>query len=175
MADTNINCPKCHEIDKVTKVSAIVARETTTTSGTTRTYVPTKDSGYWDSAAYSETHTSNLAKSLLPPKKPQISTSSLAGFLIAGLVLICLGSSTNLGKGVSPLGYAVIFFALFLMVLGLLSYNGKAKEIRDMLPRWEKAMERWNQLYYCGRDETIFNPYDGTSTSIENLEKYLYS
>lgn len=40
--------------------------------------------------------------------------------------------------------------------------------------QWEKAMERWNKLYYCGRDDCVFLPGTNTSAPITDMYKYLY-
>lgn len=55
--------------------------------------------------------------------------------------------------------------------------NYKAKKAiydRDDLPRWQRARERWEQLYFCLRDETVFIPSENKAVSVEDMEKYLY-
>jgi flavin-dependent dehydrogenase len=39
---------------------------------------------------------------------------------------------------------------------------------------WERAMERWNQLYYCARDDCVFIPGENTSAPISKMKEYLY-
>jgi hypothetical protein len=45
---------------------------------------------------------------------------------------------------------------------------------RDDLPRWQRAKARWDQLYFCMRDETVFIPSENKAISADNMEKYLY-
>lgn len=45
---------------------------------------------------------------------------------------------------------------------------------RDEMPRWRRAKERWEQLYYCMRDETVFIPAENKAVSVEDIEKYLH-
>lgn len=45
---------------------------------------------------------------------------------------------------------------------------------RDELPRWQRAKERWEQLYYCMRDETVFIPAENKAVAAEDMVKYLY-
>jgi len=55
--------------------------------------------------------------------------------------------------------------------------NYRAKNViheRDELPRWQRAKERWEQLYYCMRDETIFIPAENKAIRVNDMEKYLY-
>jgi predicted RNA-binding Zn-ribbon protein involved in translation (DUF1610 family) len=40
--------------------------------------------------------------------------------------------------------------------------------------RWKRAMERWNRLYYCGRDDCIFLPGNDTYAPITQMKEYLY-
>jgi len=50
----------------------------------------------------------------------------------------------------------------------------KAAYDSEDLPRWQRAMERWSQLYYCMRDETIFIPAENRAIKADDMEKYLY-
>jgi len=45
---------------------------------------------------------------------------------------------------------------------------------RDEMPRWQRAKERWDQLYYCMRDETVFIPAENKAVAAEDMVKYLY-
>lgn len=50
----------------------------------------------------------------------------------------------------------------------------KAIYDRDELPRWQRAKERWEQLYYCMRDETVFIPAENKAIATDDMVKYLY-
>ena len=39
---------------------------------------------------------------------------------------------------------------------------------------WEHAMDNWNNLYFCHRDDCVFVPGKGTYAPIEEYDKYLY-
>jgi len=45
---------------------------------------------------------------------------------------------------------------------------------RDDLPRWKRAKERWELLYYCMRDETVFIPAENKAIRADDMEKYLF-
>jgi hypothetical protein len=56
--------------------------------------------------------------------------------------------------------------------------NYKSKKAiydQDDLPRWQRAKERWDQLYFCMRDETVFIPSENKAVNVEDMEKYLYN
>lgn len=44
----------------------------------------------------------------------------------------------------------------------------------DELPRWQRAKARWEQLFYCLRDETLFIPAENKAIKADDMEKYLY-
>ena len=44
----------------------------------------------------------------------------------------------------------------------------------DGLRQWERAMDRWNKLYYCGRDDCVFVLGSNTSAPVEEMMDYLY-
>ncbi|MBE0671428.1 MAG: hypothetical protein IH588_12630 [Anaerolineales bacterium] len=45
---------------------------------------------------------------------------------------------------------------------------------RDEMPRWQAAKNRWDQLYYCLRDETVFIPSENKAVTLDDMVKYLY-
>lgn len=47
-------------------------------------------------------------------------------------------------------------------------------ENQQHLEPWEKAIQRWDNLYYCQRDDCVFVPDEGTWASVTNMEEYLY-
>jgi hypothetical protein len=53
-------------------------------------------------------------------------------------------------------------------------HEKKAMFERDEKPRWQAAKARWEQLYYCMRDETIFIPEEMRAVRADDIQKYLY-
>lgn len=56
--------------------------------------------------------------------------------------------------------------------------NYKDKKVtwdRDEMPRWQAAKNRWDQLYYCMRDETVFIPSENKAVALDDMVKYLYN
>ncbi len=52
----------------------------------------------------------------------------------------------------------------------------QSRQVQSTIPRWTQAYNRWNQLYYCARDDTVFNPDNGgISMMISDMFLYLYS
>jgi predicted RNA-binding Zn-ribbon protein involved in translation (DUF1610 family) len=44
----------------------------------------------------------------------------------------------------------------------------------EWINRWNTAMGRWNQLYYCNRDDCVFLPGTHTHAPVVNMVEYLY-
>ena len=53
-------------------------------------------------------------------------------------------------------------------------YKEEHDEWSAAVAEWERAMERWNRLYYCSRCDGVFIPGEGILTPVEELEEALY-
>jgi hypothetical protein len=40
---------------------------------------------------------------------------------------------------------------------------------------WQGAIDRWNKLYYCHRDDCIFIPEEGSCAPLSKIHEYLYT
>ena len=63
--------------------------------------------------------------------------------------------------GVFGLGAPVIlFYLLFKFYL-----NPRQKEYNEKIrPVWDRKLQEWNALYYCSRDDCVFNPAQETAS-----------
>ncbi len=50
----------------------------------------------------------------------------------------------------------------------------RAVKVVDQMPKWEMAMVRWNNLYYCARDDGIFDPEENIFVSTNQMIDYIY-
>lgn len=48
--------------------------------------------------------------------------------------------------------------------------NGLSVQAR---PAWEKAMQKWNELY-CGRGDCVFDPATGVVAPADRMNELLY-
>jgi predicted RNA-binding Zn-ribbon protein involved in translation (DUF1610 family) len=82
-------------------------------------------------------------------------------------------------------GAAVIALGIYLLIqsgknkrLQLAEYQrlvqGEIAEHQRIQGDWKKAMERWDRLYYCGRDDCVFIPGENSSASISKMKEYLF-
>ncbi|MBN2149127.1 MAG: hypothetical protein JW726_17205 [Anaerolineales bacterium] len=91
----------------------------------------------------------------------------------------------------APIALVVVCIAgIALLILALLLYGGvllKRRFEREMvdyrtrqvqwqkedLPHWQRSMERWEALYYCMRDETLFIPGEGKAIPLDRMMEYI--
>lgn len=192
-----LRCPRCSSNDQVQKVSAIVASQTQEISGgswETQVYVDKKGKKHTEDhyTPYSGTQMSVLAQRLSPPEKPDAGFSTgiiiAIGFLMVAGVCGLLGLFTIMSSSLSVALADASFYVLCITptfvfgVLGILlflvssiSHREKVTQVKQVeIPRWEKAMRRWEQLYYCYRDDNIFIPHENVSVAVPQMKTYIY-
>ncbi len=170
-------CPICQRNDRVEKVSGIVARNTNPLSG--------------------GLSTTALAQALTPPSlepsppAPDSPTYKAAfrtyrrargwgiGLLIFSLLFSCILFAVN------PLaGFLIMmitgWISIFLIVWSARK-TSKLKKGFDILwakwraseKAWRVAMNRWQKLYYCSRDDVVFIPGEGRAVPPNRMSELL--
>jgi hypothetical protein len=150
-------CPKCSKDDQVQKVSAI----------------------YSNGIIRGETSTAqtNLSKTLAPPTRPPIKSNSNAFVWIFLVVVACSALSLTWGEEIANyVAGAVFFLALF----GLFGYfsrivkKSKEEDDRASLLWQNTVLKNWNELYYCYRDDCVFDPNSRKSVPPHNMNQLLF-
>jgi len=153
-------CPVCHQADQVKTVPAAYE------SGVTR---------------------------LGPPAMP-VARVGMINYVIVGFFLVGFGSffilvlsGTN-GYGSWPTAVQVtqavitilaICTALVLSLIALLRVVSGDMKSQELLPAYDQALENWRRLYYCKREDIVFDPQtnktisDGTLKSLISVEDNL--
>jgi hypothetical protein len=162
-------CPICGKDDQVQKVSAIVSGGSNVSSysgvAPSINYTDGKV-GYGTSViSGSMLSSTNLAWKLARPTKPN--EPGVSGKVILGVVL-AMSFACFIPIAMENQWWP-IFIGLFLFVVGfILIVKGNeekqkaADEYKKKLKVWEKETEEWKKLYYCHRDDVMFNPETGT-------------
>jgi hypothetical protein len=115
--------------------------------------------------------------------------------VISGAVFLATGLCGGLSASISTEDEVCFSVSLIALLAGILMFifavpgekranESKRKQLMDKIEEmrlqhqqemdaWDKAMSRWNQLYYCGRDDCVFIPGAGTSAPPVNIKEYL--
>jgi len=172
-------CPVCRKDDAIQKVSAIFSSGVQATTLELETYAQ---------SAKGMT-ISKQALRLAPPAEPKkpgglhwllwivgLILSFLFDWVFALSAMILLPSLAREGEASPctacgcigfPLGLVLPVVALVLLHSFLLK-RSKSRYSREF-PVWQAMMERWNRLYYCSRDDVVFDPATGESVGPEAL------
>jgi len=87
-----------------------------------------------------------------------LNRAGVGGVLFFGLlVLIYLG-----GGGM----------AIVAMIIGIKKERARVAQEE---PIWKKAVQRWQCLYYCFRDDLVFDPQTGETCQPDSLTEFLHS
>ena len=186
-------CPICESPDKVEKVSAIINAQTRKLDGSVpvvRSYTD-RDGNVISGTVregFSGTDATVLAKYLtfnpVKPSVPEVLKSwSAIIFWIIGIAALFLGWLIySPGQDISgPIctGSSFILLAI-LATITISRQNKKAKDTeyiqkiqaeRDSINR---AIGKWERLYYCHRDGCVFIPGESGSAPVENMKTFLY-
>jgi hypothetical protein len=186
------SCPICNEIDRVAKVSSIYSSGTSTTSysGSAISFsIPfsSKESSSLSYTPFSvDSNTvSDLSKKLAPPPEPRKKSSGclfafliylLIGLIPWGIVMPCIFLSEK-DKIISliiipPIVSFTISFLIIRFIIKRRRYLNLSYETE--IENYEKLIPRWQKLYYCFRDDVVFNPENKKLTSADQINKMIY-
>ena len=176
----NLTCPIDNKDDSIQKVSAVVTsgQSTGTFSGPTGGIVSydRKLGGVIGHTNLEGGSTSQLAALLTPPQKP-VEPHGFGGWWIILWMVPSLASMFTAQESNNNDILTVIVWFLVLILLLWWQYVNK-DHMKDTYaikkPQWDKAMLKWNRLYYCHKHDIVFDPENRESCSPSSLNKFLY-
>lgn len=165
-------CPKCEKDDQIQKISSLVTGGISTTNY--------KNSFGGIETAASQTR---LSSRLSPPAKPKLGfvfAFAISMLLIQLFPVLCLlaavagGSNVTIGETDSNSYPAIVNIAgvaldIFMIYLAVNEY----RKFQNATQNWKNQIARWGELYYCYRDDCVFNTESGKSTSPESISRLL--
>jgi len=166
-----VTCPLCGKDDNVQKVSAIVDGGTSVSSYSgVAPSVNVYDGKVGYGGAYvagNVRSSSHLAQKLAPPVKPneprtpaKIGLGWLLLILFGAFSIYCI-SMDYIDMGLVLCGFLPVIIAGIMIFAG----NNEKQKIKENyekgMPIWKEEMARWNKLYYCHRDDIMFDPESG--------------
>ena len=174
-------CPQCRKDDMIQKVTAIHSAGIASgsysgpTSGIAAPIDSSKQaivSGYTTLHGTSQTDLSRKLSPPIEPSAPSILGGIIGSFiLIGGIVTLVFseGESCNLIPGFLLLG-----IGLLVMIPSINSQGTKEKTYKQEMQRWKNAMSIWDRLYYCARDDCVFDPTSGEYAPIEKINYLIH-
>lgn len=182
-----LNCPKCGQVDMVQKVSTIYFGGITTTSLSGPSVGGAVSIGEGQASVGGGLTTlkggsqSLLSNRLAPPPQPSAEGTHVT-LICAAIAFLCIGSLLFIRGFVNSdeESFGIITGGLALFSIGIaicgISYNavkeGK-REAKLRISQWEKAMTRWNELYFCARDDGVFDPNERKFISTSQMMDYI--
>ena len=146
-----IVCPKCEKDDQIQKAYAIYTNGSSSTQLDYRT----------------ATSTTQLASRLSPPQNPYKPASGcgwaiIYTFFMAGIsILIYMMFQTD----------GVFFGFIGGGILTFLVYKWDANKSSTAKAEWQKKINVYFDLYYCYRDDCVFDPKTGKYTLPEGMSR----
>ncbi len=70
----------------------------------------------------------------------------------------------NFGWILTGIGFAI--YVLWL-IISYVKYSSQK-------PIWDQAQRVWNRLYFCFRDNKIYDPETGLTLDVENIHNYIF-
>jgi len=175
LVKNNIYCPLYKHIDSIAKVSAVYASGVSVGrySGTAVSLITPFSSNESSSIAVTPVsmggiNISELSRRLAPPPEPMYPSNF---WFIIFLILACLSLLFIWLLVTLP---SIILFGALATWQGIRN-NNKAKECKEYQPIYEKAIMNWNKLYYCFRDDVVFNPETNKYASPEDIYNLIYN
>lgn len=160
-------CPRCGQLDQVRKVSSISADRRLAAPQNPLAAVQGYNPGLVGTTTFTAVWTILL---MIATLVALVAVLSLANDLNNLEHYALLGQ--NPVPGITQL-VLIIAGCCVLWVLGIAMIRGRLRRARRQreqaiaqakaqaqaqVPAWERAMATWRQLYYCGRDDTVFVP-----------------
>ncbi len=198
-SNQQVVCPKCQRSDSVQKVMAIVAGGTKVIEERGGIDIDTEYGMDVIPLTYSSVARSNLARKLAAPERPLQTRSygcvaalfitRLGVALVVSVILVSLffcsfpflaatyAQNNALFIGILIAGFGIIGLSLFSSIRAGWRQAHSTSEQRNSydarVQAWEDSYERWQQLYFCFRDDGVFLPGQSSFVPVNQMSDYL--
>jgi len=158
-------CPICKKDDQIQKASAVYSSGIGTGSfsgpATSVNYYNGKVGVGGGLVSGTSASITEAARKCAPPDKPHPPSTSLTTIL--GFVGIAFGVLTSICAdnyaSLWIIGWVIVGFIF--IAIGNNQKNAKEIKYKEELVIYNREITEWNELYYCHRDDVLFNPNNG--------------
>jgi len=182
-------CPICEKNDQLRKISTIVGIDTHKNSSNSQAWVSSENGGLFVDIPLTGAQQSELARKLaLPPVPVKPAGFTIAQYIsqaalgiifwvVIFFIVVCISLfikriPENIVILITILGFIVP--ALFI-VASTLRYRSRKESYSVNKPIWDKAWFVWNRLYYCFRDNKIYDPETNKTLDVQYLHEYIFT
>ena len=157
--NNNISCPLYKHIDDIKKVSAVY--DLGVSEGRYIGSAVNYSSYEYSSVSMGGFNITNTSRKLAPPPPPVYPSQAL---MVVFIVLGAISLITLIGP----------------VVFGLLAYwqgsknSTQTKKAKEYTPIYEKAYIKWDKLYYCFRDDIVFDPETNEFVTADNINSLVF-
>ncbi|HVO43328.1 MAG TPA: hypothetical protein VMT34_11925 [Aggregatilineales bacterium] len=174
-----IICPQCGRDDMAQKVTGIYETGTATGAfqGRTRPLLGLLPDGVQNLSGSTQTL---LSRKLTPPPRPAKTSERLLLLVIVGMIMLVVSEGLLVlvglllkfpSLGIGFLGLLVGFLIVGGTVLATLVYT---RNHQHTIKAWQDAIAIWERLYYCSRNDCIFDPLTRQSVPTDRMDLLLY-
>jgi hypothetical protein len=182
-------CPICEKNDQLRKISSIVDIDTHKISSHSQTWVSSEYGEHFVDVRLTDAQQSELARKLaLPPIPVKPAGFTIAHYVSQALlgiifwvviffIVVCISLfikriPENIVILITILGFIV---PVLFIVASTLRYRSRRESYSVNKPIWDKAWFVWNRLYYCFRDNKIYDPETNETLDIQDLHEYIFT
>lgn len=131
-----------------------------------------------------------LSKKLAPPPQPEpkdyavyndtermlITLAKLAVLLGIGLMVWgqCANLATLGGQGLLQMILGIPLIGCAYVYIHFVTSRWEKQAMAVLMPRWQRAIARWDQLYYCARDDGVLIPGQSRLVPVDQMTSFLY-
>jgi hypothetical protein len=179
-------CPQCGQADKAYKVSLLYQESSARISHHEKDHQPELDGLLSDLAAdpsrASLQTLHRLMQSFAPPASENRPSRTLSPDIVAvafGLIMLVLVSQVAARQPENfPLAVGILFAAGLAYLLFrrpiMQHYRARISEQQETDQRLQEATSRWMRLYYCSRDQGVFDPQQNRIVPVEQIQNLVH-
>lgn len=181
-------CPLCGKDDMVQRVSSLYTQGVSTTSYQQPVAVQTQSGTVYGSVNRTLSTQTALARRLSPPAQPKLAGCAgrggqwmvaIIGLLLGGLLVLQLMPEVVLSYEATKQQQLACAFCgitpfFVLVTLWWFAYaRAQHEKHKGDIVQWEAQLKRWDSLYYCARDDCVFDPVTHDSRRPEGMFELL--
>ncbi len=178
-------CPNCHSADQTTRVSAIYHNDEPTPIEPQDLRQAEAVNASWSGSKrwvpdmqVTNRKLEGIAKKLAPPAQPNAVASGPQDVWASGAVAPFAGIIFTITIavlfGAATLYWSIALAFIFVIIATFLIVRNRQAAAARMMPQWEKAMNRWEEMYYCVRCDGVFTPSLGGLVPSKQMRSLLY-